>query len=254
MTRTASTRTGGPATWRWPCTTAYCTYSCGNHREPCSAPLKGRRCRGGDLRHAVFDGTTWHALPPFAMTPGAEQTQLTASRRGAALASFDGKLHAVYPAVHSNRLIHRTWTVTGGGWTAPVALEGHDSNNTPALLPFREGPSGVERQALLLVHRGIDRYTPPMPPEPPKPPALKDVKNRGTEVTGELLTAYGAGDWSRLEHQFSLTPATMKNGDPALIVTFEAWAQYLLAVGLVPRAHRRYVHAPPQGRLLPEEG
>ncbi|MET8755998.1 hypothetical protein ABZW32_38785 [Streptomyces sp. NPDC004667] len=65
-----------------------------------------------------------------------------------------------------------------------------------------------------------------MLPVPAAPPSWEDVAERGTAVTGELLTAYGADDWSRLEHQFTLTPATMKDGSLGLIVTFEAWAQY----------------------------
>ncbi|MFE1792115.1 hypothetical protein ACFW7J_27600 [Streptomyces sp. NPDC059525] len=187
----------------------------------------GTDVQGGGLLHAVFDGTTWDSGTCIPDDSDKMGRVLSASRRGAALASFDGKIHAVYPAMFGDKLIHTTWT-SDGGWTLPTEVEGHDSNNTPALLSFKDGPAGVEREALLLVHRGVDRY---VPPTPPAPPTLKDVAERGTPVTGKLLTAYGARDWSRLEHQFTLTPATMNNGEQGLIVTFEAWGQYRSRLG-----------------------
>ncbi|MFD3992002.1 hypothetical protein [Streptomyces sp. NPDC058583] len=184
----------------------------------------------GTLYHAMFDGSTWtddgFSLPGDPFThEGVTYPGSARSPRAAALASYDDKLHAVYPSDSNDRLRHSTWT-QDGGWTMPVELKGHDSRNTPALLPFKEGPAGAEREALLLVHRGMDRYVPPPPPVPPAPPSLADVASRGTTVTGELEAGYGARGWSRLMHRFSLTPATLKNGEQGLIVTFEAWAQY----------------------------
>ncbi|MGW4645494.1 hypothetical protein [Kitasatospora sp. NPDC004289] len=189
-----------------------------------TGPLDAAK-QGGELVHAVFDGTAWSEDNGFPDVFDEEGGELWMSRRGAALASFDGKLHAVYPAVSSDHLIHTTWTGESD-WTSPVKLEGHDSNNTPALLPFTEGPAGDERRALLLVHRGVDRYVPPTPPAPPAPPTLADVASRGETVSGKLLRAYGSQDWSRLEHRFLLTPVTLNNGEQALVVHFEAWAQY----------------------------
>ncbi|MET8686155.1 hypothetical protein ABZV77_18250 [Streptomyces sp. NPDC004732] len=183
----------------------------------------------GPLRHAVFDGTAWTDAADAGPKGQDGGPSPYLSRRGAALASHDGTLHAVFPS-RDNKLCHGTWTPETG-WSEPVTLKGHDSSNSPALLPFTDGPDGDERQVLLLVHRGVDRYVPPKPPTPPKPPALEDVAKRGTKVSGKLLTAYGTRDWSRLEHQFSLTPATMNNGKLGLIVTFEAWAQYCSRLG-----------------------
>ncbi|MFD0355473.1 hypothetical protein ACFVHW_17310 [Streptomyces sp. NPDC127110] len=178
----------------------------------------------GPLVYAAFDGTTWSDARSAGPKNQEGYVEDYSSRRGGALASYGGKLHTVFPSP-DNKLCHGTWTQEAG-WSAPLTLEEHDSSNSPALLPFREGPEGLEREVLLLVHRGVDRYVPPVPPVPPAPPSLEDVAERGTPVTGKLLTAYGDRDWSRLEHQFTLTPATMKDGKPGLIVTFEAWAQY----------------------------
>ncbi|MFB6878089.1 hypothetical protein [Streptomyces sp. NPDC056323] len=72
-------------------------------------------------------------------------------------------MRAVVPGLDGDNLHHTTWT-KAGGWTKPVELEGHPSNTAPALLPFREGPAGAERDAFVLVHRGFDRYVPPAPP------------------------------------------------------------------------------------------
>ncbi|MFC8125953.1 hypothetical protein [Streptomyces sp. NPDC057302] len=91
---------------------------------------------------------------------------------------------------------------------------------------FKEGPAGQEREALLLVHRGVDRYVPPVPPTPPVPPSLADVKSRGSTVTGDRVSDYGTGAWSRVDHRVSATPATLKNGKKALIATLDATAEY----------------------------
>ncbi|MEU8776569.1 hypothetical protein [Streptomyces sp. NPDC048606] len=179
----------------------------------------------GPLVHAAYDGTAWNdARDAGPKNKEGFVADPYYSRRGGALAPYDGKLHTVFPSP-DNKLRHGTWT-KDAGWSEPVTLDSHDSGNSPALLPFRDGPAGAEREVLLLVHRGVDRYVPPKPPVPPAPPSLEDVEKRGTPVTGKLATAYGAGDWSRLEHRFTLTPATLKNGEQAIIVTFEAWAQY----------------------------
>lgn len=184
---------------------------------------KGAPAQGGFLLHAVFDGAQWSdsKFPVSSRDDGF----VTASRRGAALASYDGKLHAVYPAVLSDKLIHITWT-KDGGWSKPVKLEGHDSNNTPALLTYSEGPAGAERETLLLVHRGVDRYVPPTPPTPPPAPTLADVKDKSQTVIGESLTNYGGEGWSRVKHRVSLTPVTLKDGKKGLIATWEAKAEY----------------------------
>lgn len=108
----------------------------------------------GLLWHAVFDGTTWTGTEPWtaaflpSTTPVEENKggDAALSRRTAALASYDGKLHAVYPGDEGDALRHSTWT-QDGGWTRPVVLEGHDSNNTPALLAFKEGPAGARGAA-----------------------------------------------------------------------------------------------------------
>ncbi|QDQ15195.1 hypothetical protein [Streptomyces spectabilis] len=183
---------------------------------------------GGYLLHSAFDGDKWGPVQP-ASPKNAEgeydRETVQVSRRSAALASFGGKLHAVYPSAKNDKLVHLTWT-KDGEWSQPVELEGHDSNNTPALLTFREGPVGEEREALLLVHRGVNRYVPPVPPAPPAPPSLADVASRGTTVTGETVSDYGPGAWSCVTHRILATPATLKNGDKALIATVDMTAEY----------------------------
>lgn len=173
------------------------------------------------LWHAVYDGTAWSVAEPLS-----HGGSLVSSRRSATLASYDGKLHAVYPHPTSDKLCHTTWT-KDGGWTKPAELDGHDSRNTPALLTFKEGPAGAERETLLLVHRGVDRYVPPTPPQAPAPPAPPSVKSRGETATGDSVSDYGEDAWSRVKHQASLTPVTVKGSDkPAVIATWEATAEY----------------------------
>ncbi|MFI5765989.1 hypothetical protein [Streptomyces sp. NPDC051563] len=195
----------------------------------------------GILLHAVFDGRAWtgtaaelesesgpNHLPGPVPVDKAKEIDAAFSYRTAALASYDGRLHAVYPSARTDAgdaLRHCTWTADGG-WTRPVVLEGHDSNNTPALLGFKEGPAESAREALLLVHRGIDRYVPPVPPVPPAPPSIKDVVSRGTTVTGKTVSDHGRGAWSRLRHDLALTPATLKDGKKAVIATWDAVAEY----------------------------
>ncbi|MGW1641557.1 hypothetical protein [Streptomyces lavendulae] len=178
---------------------------------------------GGDLCHVAFDGAAWGEGRYVAHGEGMDAW--VESRRSVALASYDGKLHAVYPHYESDKLCHTMWT-KGGGWTKPAELEGHDSRNTPALLPYREGPVGAERETLLLVHRGVDRYVPPVPPAPPAPPSLADVKERGETVTGQSVTDYGVGAWSRVTHRVSYTPVTLNDGTTGIIATWEAKAEY----------------------------
>ncbi|MFJ4321302.1 hypothetical protein ACIP46_39480 [Streptomyces lavendulae] len=185
----------------------------------------------GMLYPAVFDGKTWtddRCLPGPVPVEQGKGIDAAFSYRTAALASYDGKLHAVYPSARTDAgdaLRHCTWTEEGG-WTRPVVLEGHDSNNTPALLGFREGPAEGAREVLLLVHRGIDRYVPPVPPVPPAPPSIADVVSRGTTVTGKTVSDHGRGAWSRLRHDVALTPATLKDGKKAVIATWDAVAEY----------------------------
>ncbi|MFD9825537.1 hypothetical protein [Streptomyces violascens] len=134
---------------------------------------------------------------------------------------------------------HITWTADGG-WSEPVTLKGHDSNNTPALLVCKEGPAGNEREALLMVHRGIDRW---VPPQPPAPPGLADVASREATVHGPWVSDEGAAGASRLRHQVSATPATLKNGKKVLIISWEAHAEYYWGFSYFsdhsgyPRAH-----------------
>ncbi|MFD6372591.1 hypothetical protein ACFWGM_37045, partial [Streptomyces roseolus] len=77
-----------------------------------------------------------------------------------------------------------------------------------------------------MVHRGVDRYVPPPPPVPPAPPSIADVASRGKTITGRTVTDYGRAVWSRLRHDLSLTPVTLKDGKKAVIATWEAVAEY----------------------------
>ncbi|MFK0238064.1 hypothetical protein [Streptomyces vinaceus] len=99
----------------------------------------------GQLRHTVFDGTSWSQHTPL----GPRHI----SRRGAALASYDGKLHAVYPDPDSDHLLHTA--LDGTTWSTPTVIPGHDSHHAPALLTFHHGPH--KQPGLLLVHRGAAR-------------------------------------------------------------------------------------------------
>lgn len=90
------------------------------------------------------------------------------SRRNTALASYDGKLHAAYPSVTSDALVHAVYD--GTTWGTPTTIKGHDSRNTPALLTCCDTPDTPER--LLLVHRGVDTYVPSPPPEPVTPASV----------------------------------------------------------------------------------
>ncbi|MEU6662987.1 hypothetical protein [Streptomyces sp. NPDC046821] len=112
------------------------------------------------LFHTVFDGTTWTSSDepmsqpnPQAGDPENPENPYHASRQGAAPASYGGKLHVVYPSAEgTTNLRHATWT-KDGGWSEPEKLVGHESVNTPALLAFKDGPAGAERESLLLVYR-----------------------------------------------------------------------------------------------------
>ncbi|MFE2869211.1 hypothetical protein [Embleya sp. NPDC059259] len=191
--------------------------------------------KGGHLRHAVFDGEKWtHPGDGKLRVSGSKGTKgVPKSRRGAALASHGGRLHAIYPNIHDDDLHHTSWT-EDAGWTEPAALKGHPSNNTPALLPFTEGPAGAERDTLLMVHRGIDRHVPPTPPAPPAPPSLADVKERGETVTGRGVVNYGDDAWSRVHHRVSLTPVTLNNDRKGVIATWEATAEYFWGFSWYP--------------------
>ncbi|WP_328306415.1 hypothetical protein OG432_00170 [Streptomyces sp. NBC_00442] len=93
------------------------------------------------LWHAVFDGTAWSE--PIALE---EQT----TGDGAALAAFDGKLHAVYPAAGTQRLVHTV--LEDGEWSKAQPIDGHESVQAPALLALPAMPNSAA--ALLLVHAG----------------------------------------------------------------------------------------------------
>ncbi|WP_333764309.1 hypothetical protein [Streptomyces sp. IBSBF 2390] len=66
----------------------------------------------------MFDGTTWSEPTPV---PGAPL-----ARDSAGLASYDGKLHAVYPLAGSDALRHLTWTKKDG-WSKGEDLKGRES-------------------------------------------------------------------------------------------------------------------------------
>ncbi|MFE0648733.1 hypothetical protein ACFVZH_09130 [Streptomyces sp. NPDC059534] len=149
-----------------------------------------------------------------------------------ALASYDGRLHAVY-STPENALRHTTWTAKDG-WADGEDVEGRESEEMPALLVFKDGPAGGEREALLLVNRGVEHYVPPAPPEPPVPPAVATVVSRGTTVSGGYHRDHSAGGWSRITHRVSLTPATLNNGNKAVIATWEATAEYDWGSGYYP--------------------
>lgn len=170
--------------------------------------------RGPDeprLWHAVFDGTSWSGAAPM----GPAHT----SRRNAALASYDGALHAVFPAPDTDRLRHACY-VTGGGWRGPVDIDGHDSRNTPALVAFRDGPARGGQQGLLLIHRGVERY------EPPSQPPVPTFVGGGTGERSGARTDYGKGGWSRMSHELTLGWARSTLTGKGLILTWFAQAEY----------------------------
>ncbi|MFI5868216.1 hypothetical protein [Streptomyces sp. NPDC051546] len=163
----------------------------------------------GMLWHSVFDGTHWSA-------PALMQGHL--SRRGTALASHGGILHAVYPAANTEQLHHATFTNDAWGKAQPI--DGHNSKNTPALLAFTQGEG--EPEGLLLVHRGVDRYVPP-PPRTYVPP--KAVKTHG-EPQIVRMTDYSTGASSKADHQLAATAATFDNGTQGITATFSADFSY----------------------------
>ncbi|MFK0223730.1 hypothetical protein ACIQWN_36785 [Streptomyces vinaceus] len=184
------------------------------------------------LYHAVFDGTGWSTpLPPGAATDGTNEYVGRAlddahrSRKGAVLASFDGKLHTVYPAADADVLRTATYDEATATWSAPRDLAGHTSRNAPALLPLTDGPAGAEVSALLMVHRGIDRYVPPPPPEPPKPPKPLKIAARHSTVYGGA-TDQGNGGWSRAAHGISATAFTLEDGSRGIHAHWGALFEY----------------------------
>lgn len=161
----------------------------------------------GSLWHAVYDGTSWSKPTATGYN----------SRRGAALASYDGKLHAVYPDGSSTRLAHATWV--NGSWGKAEFIEGHDSKNSPALLTFRESPDGSE--ALLLVHRGVDRYVRPVP-KPYVPPKVTATH----ETRSSRMTDYGTGAWSVAEHQLTVSSVTFEDGTRGVSARLHVYCSY----------------------------
>ncbi|MFJ4794853.1 hypothetical protein [Kitasatospora purpeofusca] len=97
------------------------------------------------LWHAVFGGAAW--------SEGTLLPAVHVSEYPPALASYDGVLHAVY-STPENVLRHTTWTAEGG-WADGQDVEGRESAALPALLVFRNESAGKEREALLLVNRGV---------------------------------------------------------------------------------------------------
>ncbi|MFJ9080329.1 hypothetical protein ACIRO3_34610 [Streptomyces sp. NPDC102278] len=177
------------------------------------------------LWHAVFDGAAWSegVLLPATLQSGDV----------AGLASYDGKLHAVYAPPGGGTLRHTTWTQKDG-WADAEVLEGHESQADPALLVFKDGPAGSEREALLMVHRGVERYVAPVPQPVPAPPGFKDIVSRGYTYEGKIVEDYGPGSWSRVTHQVLLVPAKLKDGSTGVIAIVEAWAQYYWGFGYYP--------------------
>ncbi|MFD4137131.1 hypothetical protein [Streptomyces goshikiensis] len=134
-----------------------------------------------NLSHSVFDGTSWTQTKSIQFKDGSGSWPLQ-SLRSVALASYDGKLHAVScPPRGGDKLFHLPWT-KADHWSRPVLLDGHRSNNIPALLLFNEGPAGAQREHLLLVRRGIDRYVPGSQSDQPEPPSIKDVESQGKSI------------------------------------------------------------------------
>ncbi|MYS80775.1 hypothetical protein [Embleya scabrispora] len=186
------------------------------------------------LWHAVFDGTAW--------SEGTLLPETHVSTHPPALASYDGRLHAVYTTPEGG-LRHTTWT-TEDGWARDV--EGRESQELPALLTFKHGPAGAEREALLLVNRGPWRY---VAPDRPEPATRDDVASTGTPVAGEYRSDLGAEGWSRITHRVLLTPATLKNGRTAAIATWEARAAYYWGFGYYPENYGPPYHASVSGIL-----
>ncbi|MGW4162228.1 hypothetical protein [Streptomyces sp. NPDC004788] len=107
------------------------------------------------LRHLVFDGTAWTDLTDAGPQDADGKKVTLVSCRGAALASHDGKLHALV-AQKDDDLHHSTWTQQTG-WSKPHRAPWHSSTDAPALLPFKAGPADAEREVLLMIHRGGPR-------------------------------------------------------------------------------------------------
>ncbi|MFD9637645.1 hypothetical protein, partial [Streptomyces violascens] len=107
------------------------------------------------LHHCVFDGRAWSDPEEPIEWRGASEDDPRSLQtgQGAALASYAGKLHAVYPSTDENwNLRHTTWT-KDNGWSAPEVIESRRSDHTPALLTIKD--AGSSGEALLLIHRGV---------------------------------------------------------------------------------------------------
>ncbi|MDV5145416.1 hypothetical protein R1T08_14645 [Streptomyces sp. SBC-4] len=161
------------------------------------------------LWHATFNGTKW--------SKGTALDGLT-TRHGAALAVHDGKLHAVYPSPDDLLLRHAVFE--DGKWGTGQAITGHESNNTPALLTYREA-DGTE--SLILVHSGIDTYVAPVP-VPYVPPKVKTLHESAYSSKG---SDYAGGGRTWTGHQIKITTATFDNGSKGLVATWSADVQYL---------------------------
>ncbi|MGW5394910.1 hypothetical protein [Streptomyces sp. NPDC003952] len=161
------------------------------------------------LWHSTYDGTKW--------SKGTALEGLT-SRFGAALAVYDGKLHAVYPSPDDLLLRHAVYE--DGKWGTGQTIAGHESNNTPALLTYRE--AGGAGESLILVHRGIDTYVAPVP-VPYVPPKVKALHESAYSSKG---SDYAGGGWTWTGHQIKLTRATFDNGSKGLVARWSADVQY----------------------------
>ncbi|WP_327380585.1 hypothetical protein [Streptomyces sp. NBC_01207] len=77
------------------------------------------RLPGGLLLHAAFDGSKWTTLEDPKQDYEGMDAKPLFSHRGAAIASYHGKLHADCPHPMHDDLLHATWT-KASGWTKPV--------------------------------------------------------------------------------------------------------------------------------------
>ncbi|MFE4632276.1 hypothetical protein ACFRJ1_02700 [Streptomyces sp. NPDC056773] len=164
------------------------------------------------LYHATFDGTKW--------TEGTELGQAFASRRNAAIASFDGALHLVFPPTTGDTLRHAA--LKDGVWSKPQDIPGHTSRNTPTLQVITDGPEGALRQALLMVHRGIDTYVEPQPPAPTPPPAVSEL----VRTESVFNTDTGIANWSRVRHGLHASKARFADGTTGVVATWHGRAEY----------------------------
>lgn len=154
------------------------------------------------LSHAVYDGEGW--------TETVRMGEQYVSRQGAALASYDGVLHVVFPSAESDVLRHGVWD--GDTWSFPASLSRHVSNDTPALLVFRDGPARTE--SLLMVNRGVGTH---VPPPPPVSPVIRDIAVAQEHAVSGLSAGFGHDSWSRCRYQVKATAVEFKDGSKGVV-------------------------------------